>query len=114
MGYLRPHGKGRVERTALDLPPRREVPQCLQTRTDQGGTTIAIILELPLGRDQVSVRLGILRQRRNLPGNGVVLLLPIASHTDVEVGRFGHSPPPASLRPAAPMCSDHAGPPRAV
>src|SRR5260370_34694915 len=114
MGYLRPHGKGRVERTALDLPPRREVPQCLQPRTDQGGTTIAIILELPLGRDQVSVGLGILRQRRNLAGKGVVLLLPIGGHTGVEGGRFVHSPPPGSLRAAGLEQSTSAGPTRAV
>src|SRR5260370_38586726 len=114
MGYLRPHGKGRVERTALDLPPRREVPQCLQTRTDQGGATISIILELPLGRDQVSVGLGELRQRRYLAGNGGVLLLPIGGHTGVEGGRFVHSPPPGSLRAAALEHSTGSRPPRAA
>jgi len=67
----------RVNKNGLDLTRRRELPQCLQARTNQGSATIAIILELPLGRDQVSVRLGVLRQRRDLARNGVILLLPI-------------------------------------
>jgi hypothetical protein len=80
------------------LPPPQE--KLRFRRTDQGGATIAIILELPLGRDQVSVGLGELRQHRYLDGNGVVLLLPIGGHTGVEGGRFVHSQPPGSLRAA--------------
>jgi hypothetical protein len=57
------------------MPPNQDGP------TDQGGATIAIILELLLGRGQVSVRLGKLHQCRYLAGNGVVLLLPIGGHT---------------------------------
>jgi hypothetical protein len=55
IGIFATQAIGRVDKNGLDLSLRREVPQCLQTRTDQGGATIAIILELPLGRDQVAV-----------------------------------------------------------
>ena len=105
---------GRVDQNGFDLSPRREVPQCLQTRTDQGGATIAIILELPLGRDHVSVHLGILSQRRYLAGNGVVLLLPIGGHPGVEGGRFDHSQPPGSSRAAGLEQSTSTGPTRVV
>ena len=88
---------GRVDQNSLNLSFRREVPQCLQTRTDQGGATIAIIQELPLGRDHIAFRLGVLSQCRHLAGDSVVLLLPIGRYAGVESSRFAHSEPPGNL-----------------
>ena len=102
IGILATEAIRRVDENRFEVTCGGQIAQSFQPGPQQRGAAVAFILEAPLGWNQVSVALGILRQGCQLAGDRVVLFLPVRGHTGVNRGRFRHSESPGGFREVGP------------
>jgi hypothetical protein len=70
----------------VNAPSRRGIAQALQSRTDQGSATVAIVKKLHRRWDDKPIRRDALAQGSDLAGNGVRFGLLLRGYSSVQSG----------------------------